>query len=138
MDIRSKTKERPPDIIVCIQECERMNILLSEIRTSLVELHMGLSGALNITEAMEKLQGSLMTNRVPETWEVVAYFSKKSLTLWYADLLERVTQLEKWSSDLVLPKSLWISGLFNPMSFLTSVMQITARAKGLPLDNMVV
>lgn len=67
-----------------------MNILLSEIRTSLIELHMGLSGALNITEAMEKLQGSLMTNRVPETWETVAYFSKKSLTLWYADLLERV------------------------------------------------
>jgi dynein heavy chain len=55
MDIRSKTKERPPDIIVCIQECERMNLLLSEIRTSLVELHMGLSGALNITEAMERL-----------------------------------------------------------------------------------
>jgi len=35
------------------------------------------------------------------------------------------------------PKSLWISGMFNPMSFLTAIMQATARAKGLPLDGMV-
>lgn len=32
--------------------------------------------------------------------------------------------------------SLWISGLFNPMSFLTAIMQVTARSDGLPLDNM--
>jgi len=31
---------------------------------------------------------------------------------------------------------LWLSGLFNPMSFLTAIMQITARATGLPLDDM--
>lgn len=32
--------------------------------------------------------------------------------------------------------SLWISGLFNPMSFLTAIMQATARIDGLPLDSM--
>jgi dynein heavy chain, axonemal len=36
-----------------------------------------------------------------------------------------------------LPKSLCISYLFNPMSFLTAIMQLTAREKELPLDNMV-
>lgn len=35
------------------------------------------------------------------------------------------------------PPSLWISGLFNPMSFLTAIKQTTARAKGLALDDMV-
>lgn len=35
-----------------------------------------------------------------------------------------------------MPKSLWISGLFNPMSFLTAIMQVTARASGLALDDM--
>ena len=35
-----------------------------------------------------------------------------------------------------MPPSLWISGLFNPMSFLTAVMQVTARANGLALDEM--
>jgi len=32
-----------------------MNILISEIRISLIELEMGLKGQLNITDAMEKL-----------------------------------------------------------------------------------
>jgi dynein heavy chain len=113
-----------------------MNILLNEIRRSLIELQMGLSGALNITEQMEILSNTLSMNRVPKIWEEVAYWSKKNLGSWFLDLLERVKQLDGWSDSLVLPKSLWISGLFNPMSFLTSVMQITARAKGLPLDNM--
>lgn len=34
------------------------------------------------------------------------------------------------------PKSLWISGMFNPMSFLTAIMQNTARMQNLPLDGM--
>jgi len=34
------------------------------------------------------------------------------------------------------PICLWISGLFNPMSFLTAIMQATARENGLPLDDM--
>lgn len=33
-------------------------------------------------------------------------------------------------------KSTWIPGLFNPMAFLTAVMQVTARNKQLPLDYM--
>lgn len=37
---------------------------------------------------------------------------------------------------MIAPKSLWISGLFNPMSFLTAIMQVTARQKGLALDDM--
>jgi len=38
---------------------------------------------------------------------------------------------------MVIPKSLQISLFFNPMSFLTAIMQVTARLKGLPLDDMV-
>lgn len=136
IEITAKTKERPPFIVVCLQECERMNILLSEMRGSLTELEMGLSGELGMTDKMEALSVSLTVNRIPKNWEEVAYFSRKPLNLWFDDLLKRVKQLEAWSADLELPKSLWISGLFNPMSFLTSVMQNTARAQNLPLDNM--
>ena len=135
-DINVRAKEKTPYIVVCIQECERMNILLSTIRFSLYELDAGLKGQLNITDAMEGLSNSLSLNRAPESWEKYAYFSKKSLTEWFADLLLRIEQLTTWSTDLVTPKSLWISGLFNPMSFLTAIMQVTAREKGLPLDDM--
>ena len=41
-DITSKTAERTPYILVCFQECERMNMLVSEIRRSLKELDLGL------------------------------------------------------------------------------------------------
>jgi len=48
----------------------------------------------------------------------------------------RVGQLKDWSEELITPKSLWVCGLFNPMSFLTAIKQVTARAGGLPLDDM--
>jgi len=48
-----------------------------------------LTGALNMTDAMENLQQSLSFNKVPDTWEKKAYFSKKPLVLWFADLIER-------------------------------------------------
>jgi len=44
------------------------------------------------------------------------------------DLIIRCAQLESWSEEFTTPVVLWLSGLFNPMSFLTAIMQITARA----------
>lgn len=41
-EIISKTTKRSPYISVCFQECERMNLLLAEIRKSLNELELGL------------------------------------------------------------------------------------------------
>ena len=87
-----------------------------------------------MTDAMEATALSLTLNRVPENW--AKYPSKKGLGLWYADLKRRTDQLHEWTTDLETPKSLWISGLFNPMSFLTAIMQVTARATGQPLDNV--
>lgn len=52
---KGKEREKTPEVIVCFQECERMNGLLFEIKRSLKELELGLQGALNISEAMEKL-----------------------------------------------------------------------------------
>lgn len=37
-----------------------------------------------------------------------------------------------------VPKVVWLSGLFNPQSFLTAVMQTTARRNDWPLDKTVV
>jgi len=136
IELFSRVKEKNPYIVVCLQECERMNNLLSSIRISLTELDAGLKGQLNITDLMESLANSLSINAVPASWEAVAYFSKKTLTDWFQDLLQRVNQLNVWQEDLSTPPVLWISGLFNPMSFLTAIMQVTARSNNLPLDDM--
>lgn len=136
IDLLTKATERPPFIVVCLQECDRMNTLLKEIKSSLIDLDAGLKGTLNITEAMEKLSFSLNLNRVDDSWAKVAYLSKKNLLAWLDDLILRCEQLDKWGDEFITPTVLWLSGLFNPMSFLTAIMQITARATGLPLDDM--
>jgi len=113
-----------------------MNILLSQLRGSMTELELGIGGALNVTESMEALGGDLQVNKVNAVWASLAFPSLKSLAAWFADLLLRVEQLVEWTRLLALLKSLWLSGLFNSMSFLTGVMQTTARANQLPLDYM--
>lgn len=55
LDIVGKIKEKTPFIVVCLQEVERMNLLLGEIKKSLEDLRLGLTGALNITDSMEAL-----------------------------------------------------------------------------------
>lgn len=133
---RLKDEDYTPYIIVSLQESDRMNGLLSKLRGSMTELELGISGALNITEKMEDLGSDLQINKVNADWAALAYPSLKSLAVWFADLLLRVDQLMEWTRILALLKSLWISGLFNAMSFLTAVMQITARSNQLPLDYM--
>ena len=135
--IATQNKGEPPlpFQIVCQQECERMNQLILVMVTTLVELELGLDGALNMTDAMDQLSKDINLNRVAPAWGAF-YMSKKPLDSWFADLKRRCDQLRDWSLTLVLPRPLRLSYLFNPMSFLTAIMQITARENGLPLDNM--
>lgn len=113
-----------------------MNFLLFTIRTSLEDLDAGMKGSLNITENMEKLAQSMFVNTVPDLWVKYAYASKKDCLNWYEDLILRCLQLAEYSEEMTAPVSLWISGMFNPMSYLTAIMQVTARTEGLALDNM--
>uniref|UniRef100_A0A665VXX9 Dynein axonemal heavy chain 11 n=1 Tax=Echeneis naucrates TaxID=173247 RepID=A0A665VXX9_ECHNA len=135
-DITSKTAERSPYILVCFQECERMNTLISEIRRSLKELDLGLKGELAISSEMEKLQAALFFDNVPDTWTRLAYPSTYSLAVWFNDVLQRCKELDSWTQDLSLPSVVWLSGLFNPQSFLTAVMQSLARKNEWPLDKV--
>jgi len=133
---RLRDEDYTPYVIVCLQESDRMNLLNGTIRNSLLELELGISGALNITDKMEALAKALALNQVFAPWEKIAYPSLKSLAVWYADLLLRMDQLVEWTTALSLLKSLWISGFFNAMAFVTSLMQTTARATQQPLDFM--
>eukprot|EP00049_Salpingoeca_infusionum_P001275 m.46981 g.46981 ORF g.46981 m.46981 type:complete len:4526 (+) comp10948_c0_seq2:170-13747(+) len=133
---RCPIEERTPYTNVAFQETARMNRLTGEVRRSLKELDLGLKGELTITEAMEELSIALEFGKVPPTWESKAYPSTKPLGPWYADLLERIKFLEAWSNDFALPAVVWLGGLFNPQSFLTAILQQTARKNEWPLDKM--
>ncbi|KAM6049902.1 dynein axonemal heavy chain 17 [Theristicus caerulescens] len=135
-DIMAKAVDKTPYVVVAFQECERMNILTHEIRRSLKELDLGLKGELTITSDMEELANALFYDNVPESWTRYAYPSLLSLGAWYADLLLRIRELEVWTTDFVLPATVWLAGFFNPQSFLTAIMQSTARKNKWPLDKM--
>ena len=129
-----------------------MNTLMKEMKRSLKELELGLKGELTITADMEDLSNCLFLDQVPPSWTKLAYASMNGLrftttiyqvikfylpySAWYADLLLRIKELEAWTADFNTPNSVWLSGFFNPQSFLTAIMQSTARRNELPLDQM--
>jgi dynein heavy chain len=134
-ELYNRVEKHEPYVSICLQECERMNILMTEIKRSLTELDMGLAGELTISEAMDSLMMAIYVNTVPGTWQKLAYHSLRSLVPWWKDLLDRHKQLTDWSAELTLPNSVWLPGLFNPSSFLTAVAQSAARKNAWPLDQ---
>ncbi|CAD7689680.1 unnamed protein product [Nyctereutes procyonoides] len=135
-ELMAKVEERTPYIVVAFQECERMNILTREIQRSLRELDLGLKGELTMTSDMETLQNALYLDIVPESWTRRAYPSTAGLGTWFLDLLNRIKELEAWIGDFAMPSTVWLTGFFNPQSFLTAIMQSTARKNEWPLDKM--
>lgn len=132
-----------PFVVVVLQECQRMNALIHEMKRSLIELEKGLKGQLNMSQPMEDLIAAININQWPGRnpystckWESKAWPSMKNMLSEFQDFLHRIAQLVAWSSELITPKSVWLPGLFNPTSYLTAVMQVTARRTSSPLDQM--
>ena len=63
-ELMGKVEERTPYVIVCFQECERMNYLTTEMRRSLKELDLGLKGELTFSVDMEDLSNSLFFDQL--------------------------------------------------------------------------
>jgi len=132
-------EDRGPFQNVFIQECDRMNQLCAEIRRSLRELDLGLSGELQMSERMETLFNDLYMQRVPETWARLAYPSIRSMASWVDNLIQRAQQLQTFCEDPTnIPLVTNIGFLFNPQSFLTAIMQRTAQKQKLELDKLTI
>ena len=62
----------------------------------------------------------------------------RPLSSWLNDFLLRLAQLEEWQNNPAdIPKVTWISGLYNPQSFLTAICQVTAQKNQWELDKLV-
>jgi dynein heavy chain len=123
---------------VFIQEMDVMNNLIAEIIRSLKELQLGFEGALTMSDAMDALKSSLYLDRIPPSWQKRAWPSLRPLGSWSSDFMSRLGQLEEWQNNpLTIPKVTWISGLYNPQSFLTAIMQVTAKANSYELDKLI-
>jgi dynein heavy chain len=56
IDMYSRIEERTPYTTVCLQECDRMNQLISEIRRSLKELFLGLKACCEWRKKLSRLR----------------------------------------------------------------------------------
>merc|ERR1719262_1682790 len=109
MELDERTQdERSPYTSVFLQECERMNMLIFEMKRSLAELDLGLKGDLSISEPMEMLMNSLYDDKVPANWHARAWPFLRPLASWLSDVLQRYRQLEAWTADLATPKVTWL------------------------------
>jgi len=137
-DLVRNLDEQGPYQNVFIQEMDIMNVLLAEIKRSIKELQLGFAGELTMSDAMENLMTSLFMDRVPTTWSKISWPSKRGLSSWVHNFLDRLNQLEEWSNNpSEIPKVTWLSGLVNPTSFLTAICQVTAQRNQWELDKLV-
>ncbi|KAF4030914.1 Dynein heavy chain C-terminal domain [Phytophthora infestans] len=138
-EIARNLEEMGPYQNVFIQECEAMNGLLAEVVRSLNELSLGFAGELTMSDAMEAVQESLFLDRVPKSWEKLAFPSMRPLGSWLTNLEARLQQLEEWTQNPAdIPRVTWLSGMINPQSFLTAIMQVTAQKNQWELDKLVI
>ncbi|CUG51588.1 dynein heavy chain, putative [Bodo saltans] len=137
IDISERLDEdRTPPQHVFYQECERMNALTAVVRTTLIELSLGLKGELSMSAPMQRLFDELLVDRVPEAWSKVSFASLRPLASWFEHLQLRNQQLSDWTGELATPKITMLSYFFNPMSLLTAIMQHTSITNSYDLDQM--
>lgn len=63
-----------------------MNVLLIEITKSLEDINQGFLGLLTISERMEAIIDAIFMNKVPASWSVLAWPSKRGLASWLINL----------------------------------------------------
>ncbi|CBZ52391.1 hypothetical protein NCLIV_021800 [Neospora caninum Liverpool] len=132
-------EEKGPYQHVFLQECQCMNVLVTEMVRSLNELEMGFKGELTMSSLMEELADNLVLDRVPPTWTKLAFPSTRPLGSWLSNLKERIEQLQEWTKDpLTIPKVVDLSKLFNPQSFLTAIKEVASQQHQLELNKLVI
>ncbi|CCW66761.1 unnamed protein product [Phytomonas sp. Hart1] len=128
--------DRSPQQHVFYQECERMNFLIDTLKVTLEELNLGLKGALSMTAGMQELFDQIFLDKMPEKWARVSFMSQRMLGSWVDNFIARNEQLISWNVDLQTPKVTNIALFFNPMSFLTAIMQTISIVNSFDLDQM--
>eukprot|EP00106_Octopus_bimaculoides_P014248 XP_014781690.1 PREDICTED: dynein heavy chain 2, axonemal-like [Octopus bimaculoides] len=122
-----------PLAVVLLQEIQRYNELLEQMRSSLKALEKGIQGLVVMTFELEMIFNCIFDGRVPPSWEK-AYPSLKPLSAWTRDLVFRIEQLNKWAQTAHPPTIFWLSGFTFPTGFLTAVLQTSARQNNISVD----
>uniref|UniRef100_A0A3Q2QYM0 Dynein axonemal heavy chain 8 n=1 Tax=Fundulus heteroclitus TaxID=8078 RepID=A0A3Q2QYM0_FUNHE len=117
------------------QEVDRMQRIISVVRTSLSDLKLAIDGTIIMSDNLRDALDNIFDARVPGLWRSISWESS-TLGFWFTELIERNTQFNSWVSE-GRPKTFWMTGFFNPQGFLTAMRQEVTRAnKGWALDTV--
>jgi dynein heavy chain, axonemal len=117
------------------QEIDRMQSVISLVKSTLGDLKLAIDGTIIMASALQNALDALYDARVPDTWVKISWQSS-TLGLWYSEFLARAAQYQTWLYD-GRPLVFWLSGLFNPQGFLTAIRQEITRAHtGWALDGV--
>ncbi|OXU22263.1 hypothetical protein TSAR_003308 [Trichomalopsis sarcophagae] len=119
---------------VLIQEMERYNVLLREMRASMTMLEKAVKGLIVMTPDLETLSAHMLSGKIPPSWRrASAYPSLKPLASFVNDFLERLAFFSDWLHN-GKPPTFWISGFSFVHAFLTGAAQNYARKYKISID----
>ncbi|XP_035908675.1 dynein heavy chain 2, axonemal-like [Anopheles stephensi] len=132
-----------------LAEVRTYNAILARVRSDCHCLSRMLTGATNelLDEESDRwsvLLGALQLNKVPERWAKGGEAETSSRTVeirvslsdWVLQLRERVQYFRRWTETGQLPVEILLGRFTDPNRFLSGVLQLHAKAYGIPFEEL--
>ena len=119
--------------IFLFQELQRMQRVISIVRTNLTSLVMAIDGTVVMTPELLEDLNMIFEARIPRSWThdpsgAEISWLVPNLGGWFTGMLDRVAQLTTWlENGRGAMKSYWLTGFLNAQGFLTAMRQEVTR-----------